>query len=137
MGIKLKKKRGKSLNMGNKQALSAKEADALTAKTNWTKEDLEALHLDFKKADVKKTGELDLKAFIGLLKARIPMDEAGYKNLFAQMDTDNSGTVSFTELATSLSVVGKGTAEEKLQFCFEVTNTVAQACSTIPSHFLV
>jgi hypothetical protein len=37
---------------GNKAAaLSKKEVDALTAKTNWTAEDLKALHVDFQKHD--------------------------------------------------------------------------------------
>ncbi len=57
---------------------------------------------------------------MSLLKMRIPMDEAGYRTLFASMDSDKSGTVSFAELATSLSVVGKGTTDEKLAFTFDL-----------------
>ena len=57
---------------------------------------------------------------MSLLKMRIPMDEAGYRVLFGQMDSDKSGSVSFTELATSLSVVGKGTTDEKLAFTFDL-----------------
>jgi Ca2+-binding EF-hand superfamily protein len=40
-----------------------------------------------------------------------------------QMDSDKSGTVSFVELATSLSVIGKGTVEEKLAFTFDLYDT--------------
>jgi hypothetical protein len=87
---------------------------------------------------VDKSGELDFKEFVGvryfivalfvyltrqkkkLLKTRIPMDEAGYKNLFSSMDADNSGTVSFAELATSLSVIGKGSTDDKLAFTFDL-----------------
>merc|ERR1711924_397109 len=109
-----------SRKMGNKQSLDKKEVESLTKQTHWTKEDLAALHEDFKKHDVKKTGELNFDSFVAIIKGRITMDEAGYKNLFTQMDTDNSGTISFQELATNLSVVGKGTAEEKLAFTFDL-----------------
>jgi Ca2+-binding EF-hand superfamily protein len=108
---------------GNAQALHKKDVEALTAKTLWTKEDLQALHVDFLACDADKSGELDFKEFVGLLKSRIPMDEAGYKNLFSNMDHDNSGTVSFAELATSLSVVGKGSSDDKLAFTFDLYDT--------------
>lgn len=98
-------------------------ADALCAKTHWTKDDLSQLHEDFKKVDVDKSGALDFKEFVSLLRTRIPMDEAGYQSLFNQMDSDRSGTVSFAELATSLSVVGKGTSDEKLAFTFDLYDT--------------
>merc|ERR1711991_1043529 len=111
---------GKEEKMGNKQSLDKKEVDQLTKQTHWTKEDLAALHADFKAADVKKTGELDFSQFVSIMKGRITMDEAGYKNLFTHMDTDNSGTISFQELATNLSVVGKGSADEKLAFTFDL-----------------
>ena len=102
------------------RSLDKKEVDQLTKQTHWTKEDLAALHADFKAADVKKTGELDFSQFVSIMKGRITMDEAGYKNLFTHMDTDNSGTISFQELATNLSVVGKGSADEKLAFTFDL-----------------
>merc|ERR1711880_36717 len=111
---------GKEEKMGNKQSLDKKEVDQLTKQTHWTKEDPAALHADFKAADVKKTGELDFSQFVSIMKGRITMDEADYKNLFTHMDTDNSDTISFTELATNLSVVGKGTADEKLAFTFDL-----------------
>ena len=72
--------------------------------------DLKELHVDFLKHDADKSGELDFDEFVVLFKDRIPMDEEGYKKLFSQMDADGGGTVSFQELATSLSVIGKGTA---------------------------
>lgn len=37
--------------------------------------------------------------------------------LFEAMDKDNSGTISFSELAVSLSVLSKGTPQEKLSVC--------------------
>merc|ERR1711880_20535 len=111
---------GKEEKMGNKQSLDKKEVDQLTKQTHWTKEDLAALHADFKAADVNKTGELDFAQFVSIMKGRITMDEAGYKQLFTAMDTDNSGTIDFQELATNLSVVGKGTVEEKLEFTFDL-----------------
>ena len=43
-----------------------------------------------------QTGELGFGEFTSLLKSRIPMDEAGYKRLFDQMDTDKSGTGTFS-----------------------------------------
>lgn len=48
------------------------------------------------------------------------MAHAPARNLFNQMDSDKSGTVSFAELATSLSVIGKGSADEKLAFTFDL-----------------
>lgn len=75
---------------------------------------------EFRATDKNKTGELGFGEFTSLLKSRVPMDENGYRHLFAQMDSDKSGTVSFAELATSLSVIGKGTVEEKLAFTFDL-----------------
>jgi len=109
--------------MGNKQALSEKETKALTEKTNWTKEDLEALHAEFKLKDTNKTGELGFGEFTALIRSRIPMDEAGYKRLFEQMDSDASGTISFVELATSLSIIGKGSTDDKLAYTFDLYDT--------------
>merc|ERR1711916_10682 len=70
--------------------------------------------------DKKQVDQLTFAQFVQIIKGRISMDEAGYKNLFTQMDADNSDTISFTELATNLSVVGKGTADEKLAFTFDL-----------------
>lgn len=42
-----------------------------------------------------QTGELGLGEFTALLKSRIPMDEAGYKRLFDQIDADHSGSGGF------------------------------------------
>mmetsp|Transcript_124043 Transcript_124043/g.175000 ORF Transcript_124043/g.175000 Transcript_124043/m.175000 type:complete len:183 (-) Transcript_124043:44-592(-) len=107
--------------MGNKTAkLSNKEVTALTSQTNWTADDLKALHVDFIKTDADKSGELDFDEFCTLFKTRIPMDEEGYRNLFNQMDADGGGTVSFQELATSLSVIGKGSTDDKLSFTFDL-----------------
>ncbi len=50
------------------------------------------------------------------------------RNLFNQMDTDKSGTVSFAELATALSVIGKGSADEKLAFTFDLYDTDKSVC---------
>jgi hypothetical protein len=50
-----------------------------------TREDLELLAADFHKSDTNKTGELGFGEFTNLLKSRIPMDEAGYHNLFNQV----------------------------------------------------
>lgn len=106
--------------MGNAQGIGKKEIEALTQSTNWTAEDLKGLHGEFLQTPSGKSGELDVKSFILLMKPRVPMDETGYRTLFHQMDADGSGTISFNELATNLSVIGKGTVEEKLSFTFDL-----------------
>merc|ERR1712232_1460579 len=87
---------------------------------NWTKEELEQLAVDFQKSDADGSGELDLAEFKALMKTKMPMTDAQYDNLFALFDADNSGTVSFKELASSLSVAGKGSLEDKLSFAFDL-----------------
>jgi len=44
-------------------------------------------------------------------------------SFFTSFDGDGSGSVNFSELATALSVLSKGTAEEKLGYMFDVYDT--------------
>lgn len=73
--------------------------------------------------DKDKSGELDMQEFQNLLKSKVALTNEGLEKLFHVMDTDNSGTVSFKELASSLSVLGKGTVEEKLKIAFQLYDT--------------
>eukprot|EP01091_Cochliopodium_minus_P004921 TRINITY_DN14827_c0_g1_i1.p1 TRINITY_DN14827_c0_g1~~TRINITY_DN14827_c0_g1_i1.p1 ORF type:complete len:184 (+),score=57.28 TRINITY_DN14827_c0_g1_i1:40-591(+) len=107
--------------MGNKNnVLSKKEVENLSKGSNWTPKELEELHKDFILMDQDKSGELDPKEFKNLLKTRMSLTDEGFQKLFQMMDTDGSGTVSFKELATALSMVGKGTAEDKLKYSFKL-----------------
>jgi Ca2+-binding EF-hand superfamily protein len=46
---------------------------------------------------------LDLNEFICLLEKKMNLTKEGYQKLFLMMDTDGSGSLSFKELASSLS----------------------------------
>jgi Ca2+-binding EF-hand superfamily protein len=62
------------------------------------------------------SGDLDKAEFVNLMKTRMKGTPTEVlEKLFGAFDTDNSGKISFSELATSLSVLSKGTPEEKLK----------------------
>jgi len=91
--------------------------------SNFSTKELKELKKAFKKVDKDKSGELDETEFRNLLKeAKIlnVTNETEYSQLFKTFDADNSGTISFSEVATSLSVLSKGTAEDKLKYLFSV-----------------
>jgi len=106
--------------------LTSKEAKDLEKATSFGKEDLKKLHVAFKSHDRTRTGRLDMESFKQLVRSLqlFPgISDGTLENFFFSFDMDGSGTVEFPELATSLSVIGKGNPEEKLMFMFDAFDT--------------
>jgi len=91
--------------------------------SNFSTKELKALKKAFKKVDKDKSNELDRDEFKNMLIEanilKVSNDEE-YTQLFKAFDADGSGTISFDEVATSLSCLSKGTAEDKLKYLFKV-----------------
>ena len=89
--------------MGNEQS-SVKDS-------NFTTKELKELKKAYKKVDKDKSGELDQQEFREMLKVSKILkvsNDAEYDNLFKTFDADGNGTISFEEVATSLSILSKG-----------------------------
>eukprot|EP01107_Rhizomastix_libera_P003667 TRINITY_DN16326_c0_g1_i1.p1 TRINITY_DN16326_c0_g1~~TRINITY_DN16326_c0_g1_i1.p1 ORF type:complete len:192 (-),score=58.37 TRINITY_DN16326_c0_g1_i1:434-1009(-) len=108
--------------MGAEQGkMNKAELKALAEKSSFDGKQLKELLKLFQELDKDKSGELDRKEFTELFTKRFVMKgatPADVDTMFNAFDSDHSGTVSFTEMATALSVIGKGTKEEKLEYLF-------------------
>eukprot|EP01117_Protostelium_nocturnum_P017148 TRINITY_DN692_c0_g1_i1.p1 TRINITY_DN692_c0_g1~~TRINITY_DN692_c0_g1_i1.p1 ORF type:complete len:187 (-),score=80.77 TRINITY_DN692_c0_g1_i1:81-641(-) len=108
-------------NEASKKGLSKSETNDLAKKTQFTHQEIEQLKLEFNKiVATTKVKELNMAQFKSLLKGKVQGTDDQLGGLFQLFDSDGSGSVSFNELAVALSVLGKGTAEEKLKFLFQL-----------------
>ena len=91
--------------------------------SSFTTKELKQLKKAYKKVDKDKSGELDEQEFSEMIKVSKILtvsNDAEYDSLFKAFDADGSGTISFEEVATSFSVLSKGSPEEKLEYLFKV-----------------
>ena len=91
--------------------------------SSFTTKELKQLKKAYKKVDKDKSGELDEQEFREMIKVSKILtvsNDAEYDSLFKAFDADGSGTISFEEVATSFSVLSKGSPEEKLEYLFKV-----------------
>ena len=111
--------------MGNRPSLPKEEVDALAGRTDFSVENLQDLYKCFQALDADHSGELDRKEF-----RKLWMTKFTQKNMhvpstqidryFDAFDTDGSGTISFAEFATALSILGPGTKKAKLEYLFDI-----------------
>ncbi|EFA81663.1 hypothetical protein PPL_05657 [Heterostelium album PN500] len=132
--------------MGHQHSkLTKDEINQLANSSSFTKSEVNELYHDFKKHDKDGNGVLDRNVFkpilqrkkyninfisyynnnysiefISFFSTRLPkFNSTQLNNLFDSFDSDGSGSVDFKELVVATSVIGKGTAEEKLGFMFD------------------
>ncbi len=115
--------------MGNQQkGMSKSEVTALSESTKFNKEEIEELQKEFSAMDKDKSGmflnffthsiagELDKTEFKTLFKSRVKgINDDQLDKLFSAFDSDASGKITFKELVVALSLMSKGTGEDKLK----------------------
>ena len=77
----------------------------------------------FKKKNLHFKGKLDKAEFIKLFKQLEPADRKVEKYcdfVFYAFDTDNSGTIEFTEFLIAFNIRSKGSLEDRLNWTFNV-----------------
>ena len=107
----------------SRKKLSQKEIDVLTTNTAFSPSEIQDLYQCFTRLDKDNSGELDRKEFRSLWKTKFAIkgvSSSQIDNYFDAFDTDGSGTISFTEFASALGILGPGTKEEKLRYIFKV-----------------
>eukprot|EP01134_Creolimax_fragrantissima_P008199 CFRG8199T1 len=94
--------------------------DVLASVTGFTERDIKYLQGQYARVlDQSTTGKLDREAFVLALSVILPEEMSSV--MFDMFDTNQDGQIDFRELASSLSVLTRGTIEDKLKFCFEPT----------------
>jgi len=83
-------------------------------------QDILALNGSFAVADTNKDGSLDYPEFEKLFISKGITDKDELKLWFNCFDTDRSGKISAREFVSTLTVIGKGTQQQKLAFLFEL-----------------
>ncbi|XP_022246137.1 EF-hand calcium-binding domain-containing protein 1-like [Limulus polyphemus] len=96
----------------------AKLAKNLAHKTHFTKQEIETLMINFKKMTMSK---LERTMFREILHNTFEMtDDILMDRIFRTFDADNDGIIDFGEWVTGLSIILRGTQDEKIDFCFKV-----------------
>ncbi|XP_076349557.1 calaxin-like isoform X2 [Tachypleus tridentatus] len=96
----------------------AKLAKNLASKTHFTKQEIEALMINFKKMT---TSKLERTTFREVLYNTFEMtDDILMDRIFRTFDADSDGIIDFEEWVTGLSIILRGTLDEKTDFCFKV-----------------
>lgn len=108
--------------MGNKPTneLKPKALSDLRKQTNFTEEELQQWYTDFKK-DCPQ-GSLTKKDFAKVYAKFFPLGDATAftEYVFRTFDSNRDGTISFREFMCGMSVLSKGTAEQKLSWIFSM-----------------
>ena len=107
-------------NMGTINSIPEYQLDDLLSSTNFNKEELNQHYKKF--MNITTEGELNKQQFdeicTSIFTTKPP--ETISKKLFNSFDLNKDGFVSFRELMTSLSLIMKGTNEEKLKWLFRI-----------------
>eukprot|EP00727_Mastigamoeba_balamuthi_P003120 m51a1_g12805 putative calcium-binding protein (401) ;mRNA; r:1329-2531 len=101
----------------------SKRLQAIREKTQFDQEELEALYRCYLELDTDRSGEIDSQEFRQLFSMKSNLKHLSDEIMqlfFDAFDTDGSGTIDFEEMATALSILSKGTNEQKLRFLFQV-----------------
>eukprot|EP00002_Diphylleia_rotans_P032226 TRINITY_DN6750_c0_g2_i1.p1 TRINITY_DN6750_c0_g2~~TRINITY_DN6750_c0_g2_i1.p1 ORF type:complete len:178 (-),score=49.23 TRINITY_DN6750_c0_g2_i1:283-816(-) len=113
--------------MGNKQgSLSREEVDKLQEATHFDAKELRAMHKQFY-ADAPN-GEIPREDFLRT------MEQMGIKDAFLRdlvfnaFDENQDGSINFNEFILALSVMTRGTADEKLEFAFSMYDLDHNGC---------
>ena len=106
--------------MGSVTSIPEKELKDLLSTSAFTKEELNDYYRKF--LSISPAGKLNQLQFDELCAIIFTetTSKSITKEIFASFDQNNDGQVCFRELITSLSLVMKGTGEEKLRWLFSI-----------------
>jgi len=95
--------------------------DSVGIKTHFGAKEIELLYSKWKNQST--SGEVDKATFSYGLQAIGITDPLIIEEYFSAFDSDKNGTINFLEFVTGLSVVQRGSLEERLQFMFKAYDT--------------
>jgi len=117
--------------MGNSQAgssLPKEESDKLTKHTHFDHKELSAMYKQFKKETPQ--GAINKVEFKEVMKQMGVVDNFLQDLIFNVFDTDKDGSINFREFVFALSVMTRGTPDEKLEFAFQMFDIHGQGYIT-------
>ncbi|CAL9700672.1 unnamed protein product [Knipowitschia caucasica] len=104
--------------------------DRLVQQTNFSKKELQILYRGFK--NECPSGVVDEETFKNIYSQFFPQgDSSTYAHfLFDAFDTQNNGSVNFEDFVVSLSIILRGSAEDKLSWAFNLYDINKDGCIT-------
>lgn len=92
--------------------------DVLCRDTKFTRKELQIMYRGFKQEC--PSGVVDEDTFKGIYAQFFPQGNSSLyaHHVFKAFDQDDKGTISFQDFVTGLSVLARGTVEEKLEWAF-------------------
>jgi len=94
------------------------ELASLDVQTHFTEKELSILYRQFKKET--PSGIITKKDFSQAMKAMMVPEGLLHDMLFGAFDADKDGALSFSDFVHGMSVLQKGTPDEKLEFAFRL-----------------
>eukprot|EP01125_Pyxidicula_operculata_P016501 TRINITY_DN5686_c0_g1_i2.p1 TRINITY_DN5686_c0_g1~~TRINITY_DN5686_c0_g1_i2.p1 ORF type:complete len:197 (-),score=40.48 TRINITY_DN5686_c0_g1_i2:107-697(-) len=101
---------------GTRSTNNKVDLDDLVQITHFDENELQKLHKQFLKET--PTGVINKREFSDVMKAMLVSDGVLQDLVFNAFDKDKDGVITFKEFCVGLSVLLKGTPEEKLEFSF-------------------
>ena len=107
--------------MGIGSSISRKELDQLVETTRFNRQELKRWYHRFKRD--YPSGEMQKEQFYDLfskISSSKELNEPAVDHLFRLFDHDHDGSVSFTELMSTLSVTSSGSVKENIEWVFDI-----------------
>eukprot|EP01121_Diplochlamys_sp_Union-15-3_P019235 TRINITY_DN719_c0_g1_i1.p1 TRINITY_DN719_c0_g1~~TRINITY_DN719_c0_g1_i1.p1 ORF type:complete len:207 (-),score=58.44 TRINITY_DN719_c0_g1_i1:31-606(-) len=106
--------------MGNSQSgrLTKDELEDLHKKTHFTQKELKDMYKQFKKETPQ--GVINKKEFKEVMKAMGVAEPFLQDLLFNVFDANKDGSINFQEFVSALSIMTRGTNDEKIEFAFQM-----------------
>eukprot|EP01120_Amphizonella_sp_Union-15-10_P003039 TRINITY_DN13340_c0_g1_i1.p1 TRINITY_DN13340_c0_g1~~TRINITY_DN13340_c0_g1_i1.p1 ORF type:complete len:195 (-),score=49.02 TRINITY_DN13340_c0_g1_i1:98-682(-) len=116
--------------MGNSQSgrLTKDELEELHKRTHFEQKELKEMYKQFKKETPQ--GVINKKEFKEVMKAMGVWDIFLQDLIFNVFDSNKDGSINFQEFVTALSIMKRGTSDEKLEFAFQMYDFDGTKCIT-------
>mmetsp|Transcript_18281 Transcript_18281/g.51603 ORF Transcript_18281/g.51603 Transcript_18281/m.51603 type:complete len:188 (-) Transcript_18281:212-775(-) len=103
---------------GNQSQLKKEDLDDLQKETHFQGKELKSMYKQFKKENPQSVISRD--EFIDVLQQMGISDPVLQDMIFRGVDAKNQGVLTFQDVAVALSIMTRGTTDEKLQFAFSM-----------------
>ena len=107
--------------MGIGSSISKEELDELASTTKFNRQELKCWYRRFKRD--YPSGQLQKEQFYDLfskISSSEQIKEDAVDHLFRLFDHDHDGSVSFSELMSTLSITNSGSVKEKIEWIFDI-----------------